>query len=53
MTSDEGFASAPLWNEEASSLLSFEERIKLYVMGTKIEDRDYWHRWILRTSHTK
>ena len=39
VTRDEGFTVVPKSNEEASSLNYFEERSKLYVMGTKKESR--------------
>ncbi|CAK0911874.1 unnamed protein product [Prorocentrum cordatum] len=31
----------PVWNGEASSLESFEEKVKLWVLGTKKDDRIY------------
>ena len=39
MNRDEGFSVVPMCNEEPSSKDSFEERVKLYVMGTKEEHR--------------
>ena len=39
MTRNEGFTVVPKWNEEASSLDSFDNSVNLYVMGTKKEDR--------------
>ena len=39
MNRDEGFSVVPKWNEEASSLDSFEEMVKLYLVGTKEVDR--------------
>ena len=39
MARDESFATVPKWNEEASSPDPFIQRVKLYVMGTKKEDR--------------
>ena len=39
MTRNEGFTVVPKWNEEASSLDSFDNRVNLYVLGTKKEDR--------------
>eukprot|EP00959_Pyramimonas_sp_CCMP1952_P455191 9471176-Pyramimonas_sp.AAC.1 len=31
----------PVWNGEASTLESFEEKVKLWVLGTKKDDRIY------------
>ena len=39
MNRDEGFSVVSKWNAEASSPDSFEERVKVCVMGTKKEDR--------------
>ena len=39
VTRDEGSTVVPRWKEVDSSLDSFEERVKLYVMGMKREDR--------------
>ena len=38
-TRDEGFTAVLKWNEEWSTLDSFQERVKQYVVGTKKEDR--------------
>ena len=34
MTRDERFTAMPTWSQEASTLASFEEGVKLYVMVT-------------------
>eukprot|EP00959_Pyramimonas_sp_CCMP1952_P308171 6449606-Pyramimonas_sp.AAC.1 len=41
MESGQGGVKIPVWNGEASTLESFEEKVKLWVLGTKKEDRVY------------
>ena len=37
--SQDGYSLIPRWNEEAATLESFDQRVKLFVTSTKKEER--------------